>query len=152
MERRLSSDEAIILADPLSKVNPFLLVYTGVDVPGLQEAGKLPLLLHRYPLLQPTRWGRLIVRKMEKRFAGSNFLRGKPPSHSEYEIQVPTRLVRFPRALDDHLKELYTNGIISYEAMLEVAQDPRDLAERAAKPGAMPGAKPAVPAAAVLKK
>lgn len=38
------------------------------------------------------------------------------------------------RALDDHLKELYEQGVISYDAMIEVAQDPRDLAERALKP------------------
>ncbi len=37
------------------------------------------------------------------------------------------------RALDDHLKDLYTQGIISYDAMIEVAQDQRDLAERVAK-------------------
>lgn len=34
------------------------------------------------------------------------------------------------KALDDHLKDLYQAGIISYDAMIEVAQDPRELAAR----------------------
>jgi twitching motility protein PilT len=38
------------------------------------------------------------------------------------------------KALDDHLKELYTQGIISYDVMIEAAQDPRDLAARVTKP------------------
>jgi Tfp pilus assembly ATPase PilU len=29
--------------------------------------------------------------------------------------------------LDDHLKQLYTQGIISYESALEVAVDPKEL-------------------------
>jgi len=37
------------------------------------------------------------------------------------------------RALDDHLKEMYQKGIISYDDMLEVAQDPKELSEHAAK-------------------
>ena len=40
------------------------------------------------------------------------------------------------KALDDHLKELYQQGIISYDSMIEAAQDPRELAERASKPAA----------------
>lgn len=39
------------------------------------------------------------------------------------------------KALDDHLKELYQEGIISYDAMLEVAQDPRELAARVTSAG-----------------
>lgn len=46
------------------------------------------------------------------------------------------------KALDDHLKELYQAGIISYDSMIEAAQDPRELAERASKPAA--AAKPAM--------
>lgn len=37
------------------------------------------------------------------------------------------------KSLDDHLKELYTAGVISYDAMIEVAQDPKDLAARVVK-------------------
>ena len=48
------------------------------------------------------------------------------------EIQTGTRYGM--KALDDHLKELYMSGIISYDGMIEAAQDPRELAERAAKP------------------
>ena len=40
------------------------------------------------------------------------------------------------RSLDDHLKEFYTKGMISYDTMIEFAQDPRELAERALKPAA----------------
>ena len=49
------------------------------------------------------------------------------------EIQTGTRFGM--KALDDHLKEFYHAGIISYDAMIEVAQDPKELAERALKPG-----------------
>lgn len=38
------------------------------------------------------------------------------------------------KSLDDHLKELYSAGIISYDAMIEVAQDPKELAQRITKP------------------
>ncbi|MBU3758909.1 MAG: type IV pilus twitching motility protein PilT [Candidatus Omnitrophica bacterium] len=34
------------------------------------------------------------------------------------------------KGLDDHLKDLYQAGIISYDAMIEVAQDPRELSVR----------------------
>jgi twitching motility protein PilT len=52
------------------------------------------------------------------------------------EIQTGNRYGM--KALDDHLKELYQAGVISYDSMIEVAQDPKELAERAAqiKPGA----------------
>ncbi len=55
-----------------------------------------------------------------------------------YQItsEIQTGLKYGMKALDDHLKELYAAGIISYDAMLEVAQDPRELATRVAKPGA----------------
>ncbi len=47
------------------------------------------------------------------------------------EIQTGQRFgMKF---LDDHLKDLYQAGIISYDDMIEVAQDPKELAERAAK-------------------
>lgn len=36
------------------------------------------------------------------------------------------------KALDDHLKELYQAGLIGYDAMLEKAQDPKELAARIA--------------------
>jgi twitching motility protein PilT len=36
------------------------------------------------------------------------------------------------KALDDHLKELYKAGLIGYDAMLEKAQDPKELAARIA--------------------
>ena len=69
------------------------------------------------------------------------------------EIQTGARYGM--RALDDHLKEMYQAGIISYDSMIDAAQDPRELAERAAKPaaasGAKPGAAPAKPAAPVKK-
>ena len=39
------------------------------------------------------------------------------------------------KALDDHLKELFQGGIISYDDMIEFAQDPKELAERALKGG-----------------
>lgn len=45
------------------------------------------------------------------------------------------------KALDDHLRELYQAGIIGYESMIEMAQDPRELATRAAKPVAVAAAK-----------
>ncbi len=38
------------------------------------------------------------------------------------------------KSLDDQLKELHAAGIISYDAMIEMAQDPKELANRAAKP------------------
>lgn len=44
------------------------------------------------------------------------------------EIQTGARYGM--KSLDDHLKELYQAGIIGYDAMLEVAQDPRELAAR----------------------
>ena len=47
------------------------------------------------------------------------------------EIQTGARYGM--KSLDDHLKELYQAGIISYDAMLEVAQDPRELADRISK-------------------
>ena len=50
------------------------------------------------------------------------------------EIQTGTRYGM--KALDDHLKELYQQGIISYDSMIDAAQDPKELAERAAKPAA----------------
>ncbi len=50
------------------------------------------------------------------------------------EIQTGARYGM--KALDDHLKELYQAGVISYDAMIETAQDPRELAERASKPAA----------------
>jgi len=37
------------------------------------------------------------------------------------------------KALDDHLKDLYQAGIISYDGMIEVAQDPRELEARVTK-------------------
>lgn len=36
------------------------------------------------------------------------------------------------KALDDHLKELYQAGVIGYDAMLEKAQDPKELESRVA--------------------
>lgn len=55
------------------------------------------------------------------------------------EIQTGARYGM--RGLDDHLKELYQTGVISYDAMIEVAQDPKELAERALKPAAPAGKK-----------
>ncbi|MBN1689352.1 MAG: type IV pilus twitching motility protein PilT [Candidatus Omnitrophica bacterium] len=40
------------------------------------------------------------------------------------------------RALDDHLKEIYQQGVIGYDVMIESAQDPKDLAQRVTKPAA----------------
>lgn len=37
------------------------------------------------------------------------------------------------RALDDHLLELYRAGIISYDDMIDTAQDPRELSDRASR-------------------
>lgn len=48
------------------------------------------------------------------------------------EIQTGTRFGM--KALDDHLKEMYQAGIISYDSMIDAAQDPRELAERASRP------------------
>lgn len=36
-------------------------------------------------------------------------------------------------ALDEHLQDLYAKGIISYESMIDAAQDPKDVAGRASK-------------------
>ncbi len=47
------------------------------------------------------------------------------------EIQTGARYGM--KSLDDHLKELYQAGIVGYDAMLEVAQDPRELADRISK-------------------
>ncbi|HTL48001.1 MAG TPA: type IV pilus twitching motility protein PilT [Verrucomicrobiae bacterium] len=49
-----------------------------------------------------------------------------------YQItsEIQTGLKYGMKALDDHLKELYQAGIISYDEMLEAASDPRDLASR----------------------
>lgn len=52
------------------------------------------------------------------------------------EIQTGTRFGM--RALDDNLKDLYQNGVISYDSMLEMAQDPKELAERALKTAPKP--------------
>ncbi|MBI3312741.1 MAG: type IV pilus twitching motility protein PilT [Candidatus Omnitrophica bacterium] len=57
--------------------------------------------------------------------------------------EIQTGMKYGMKSLDDHLKELHAAGIISYDAMLEMAQDPKELANRAAKPMA---------AAPVLKK
>lgn len=63
------------------------------------------------------------------------------------EIQTGARFGM--KALDDNLKEMYQAGIISYDSMIEAAQDPKELAEKALKAGP---AKPAVAAAAPVKK
>ncbi len=47
------------------------------------------------------------------------------------ELQTGTRYGMI--TLDDHLKELYTHGVISYEAALEVAADSRELAIQLSK-------------------
>lgn len=49
-----------------------------------------------------------------------------------YQItsEIQTGMKYGMKALDDHLKELYQAGIISYDEMLEAASDPRDLAAR----------------------
>ncbi len=47
------------------------------------------------------------------------------------EIQTGTRFGM--KALDDHLKEMYQAGMISYDSMIDAAQDPRELAERASR-------------------
>lgn len=62
------------------------------------------------------------------------------------EIQTGQRFGM--RALDDHLKELYHAGIVSYDAVIDAAQDPKELAERILK-GA-PAPKPGPPG--MLKK
>ena len=56
------------------------------------------------------------------------------------EIQTGARFGM--RALDDHLKELYQAGVISYDAMIDAAQDPKELSDRVLKGGA---AKPVTP-------
>ncbi len=53
------------------------------------------------------------------------------------EIQTGARYGM--RTLDSHLKELYTHGLITYDDMIEIAQDPKELAEAASK--ILPGAK-----------
>ena len=57
------------------------------------------------------------------------------------EIQTGQRFGM--KALDDNLKEMYQAGIISYDAMIEAAQDPKELAEKALK--AAPAKTPAAP-------
>lgn len=47
------------------------------------------------------------------------------------EIQTGTRFGM--KALDDQLKKLYLDGVISYDDMLEVAHDPKEVAETVAK-------------------
>ncbi|MSR77096.1 MAG: type IV pilus twitching motility protein PilT [Candidatus Omnitrophica bacterium] len=47
------------------------------------------------------------------------------------EIQIGTRFGM--RDLDAHLKELYGKGVISYDDMLEMAQNPKELSETASK-------------------
>lgn len=49
-----------------------------------------------------------------------------------YQItsEIQTGLKHGMKTLDDHLKDLYQAGIISYDAMIEVAQDPKELASR----------------------
>ncbi len=55
--------------------------------------------------------------------------------------QIPSELqtgARFGmRALDDHLKELYQQGVIAYDTMIEAAQDPRELSAKVADPKAI---------------
>lgn len=79
---------------------------------------------------------------------------GKPGRVGIYEIMIATPAIRNliregktyqviseiqtgqrfgMRALDDHLLSLYQEGVISYDAMVEVAQDPKDIADRALK-------------------
>jgi twitching motility protein PilT len=58
------------------------------------------------------------------------------------EIQTGARYGM--KALDDNLKDLYAAGVISYESMIEVAQDPRELAERVSKLPAPGAVKPGV--------
>lgn len=59
------------------------------------------------------------------------------------EIQTGARYGM--RALDDNLKDLYQAGVISYDAMIEVAADPKELGDRVMRMGApKPGAAPAV--------
>lgn len=55
-----------------------------------------------------------------------------------YQIvsEIQTGMKHGMKALDDHLKELYSAGIISYDTMLEIAQDPKELAVRAVRPQA----------------
>ncbi|MBI3307066.1 MAG: type IV pilus twitching motility protein PilT [Candidatus Omnitrophica bacterium] len=48
--------------------------------------------------------------------------------------EIQTGMKHGMKSLDDHLKELHTSGIISYDAMMDVAQDPKELANRAVKP------------------
>lgn len=50
--------------------------------------------------------------------------------------EIQTGMKYGMKSLDDHLKELYAAGLISYDAMMEIAQDPKDLATRASKPAA----------------
>ncbi len=57
-----------------------------------------------------------------------------------YQIvsEIQTGMKYGMKALDDHLKDLYRAGVIGYDAMIEAAQDPKDLAARAVKPTTMP--------------
>jgi len=49
-----------------------------------------------------------------------------------YQItsEIQTGMKHGMKTLDDHLKDLYSAGIVSYDAVLEVAQDPKELAAR----------------------
>ncbi|MBI3316426.1 MAG: type IV pilus twitching motility protein PilT [Candidatus Omnitrophica bacterium] len=60
------------------------------------------------------------------------------------EIQTGTRYGM--TAFDDNLKKYYQEGVISYDAMIEVAQDPRELAEKALKGMPAPAGGKAQPA------
>jgi twitching motility protein PilT len=48
--------------------------------------------------------------------------------------EIQTGMKYGMKALDDHLKELYMAGVISYDSMIDAAQDPKELAIRAVKP------------------
>ncbi|MDP3920024.1 MAG: type IV pilus twitching motility protein PilT [Candidatus Omnitrophota bacterium] len=58
-----------------------------------------------------------------------------------YQItsEIQTGLKYGMKALDDHLRELYQAGIISYDIMMAVAQDPKELSARVT--GAAPAGK-----------
>lgn len=47
------------------------------------------------------------------------------------EIQTGARYGM--KLLDDHLKDLYDQGIISYDVMIDASQDPKDLSEKVAR-------------------
>lgn len=55
-----------------------------------------------------------------------NLIRENKTYQIPSELQTGTRFGM--RGLDDHLKELYIKRLISYESMIEMAQDPRELA------------------------